>query len=136
MWKCPKCGRTFQNENQAHYCAENPNTIEQYIESQPEYAQPYLRQIDEAIRSAIPQATRKISWSMPTYWKECNLIHFAASKTHIGLYPGPEAVIAFADQLQEYKTSKGTIQIPYERELPLDLIIEIAKWCESQVSNS
>ena len=28
-----------------------------------------------------------------------NLIQFAASQKHIGLYPGPEAVAAFADRL-------------------------------------
>ena len=67
---------------------------------------------------------------MPTYWKKHNLIQFAAFKKHIGLYPGPEAVEAFADKLQDYKTSKGAIQIPYDKPLPLELIAQIAKWCE------
>lgn len=66
---------------------------------------------------------------MPTYWKKRNLIQFAVSKKHIGLYPGPAAVEAFADRLQGYKTSKGTIQLPYDKPLPLDLICEIAVWC-------
>ena len=66
---------------------------------------------------------------MPTYWKGRNLIHFAAFKRHIGLYPGPEAVEAFAGQLRAYKTSKGAIQIPYSGPLPLALIAEIAAWC-------
>lgn len=86
-------------------------------------------QIDEAIRSALPDTMQKISWSMPTYWKKRNLIQFAAFQKHIGLYPGPEAVEAFAQQLQGYKTSKGAIQFPYEEPLPLDLIGEIAAWC-------
>jgi len=72
----------------------------------------------------------KISWSMPTYWKKHNLIQFAEFKKHVGLYPGPEAVEAFADRLQAYKTSKGAIQFPYDKPLPLALIGEIAKWCE------
>ena len=46
------------------------------------------------------------------------------------LYPGPEAVEAFAARLTEYKTSKGAIQLPYSKPLPLELIGEIAKWCE------
>ena len=69
---------------------------------------------------------------MPTYWKKRNLIQFAASKKHIGLYPGPEAVEAFADRLTDWKTSKGAIQFPYEKPLPLELIAEIAKWCEKK----
>ena len=58
------------------------------------------------------------------------LFRSAASRRHIGLYPGPEAVAAFADRLTEYRTSKGTIQLPYSKPLPLELIGEIAKWCE------
>ena len=130
MWTCPKCGRSFKNQNQDHYCKKAPETIDEYITSQPEEAQPYLNQVREAIRTALPEAQERISWSMPTYWKGRNLIQFAASKRHIGLYPGPEAVEAFAGRLAEYKTSKGTIQLPYSKPLPLELIAEIAKWRE------
>ena len=52
---------------------------------------------------------------MTTYWKKHNILHFAASKGRIGLYPGPEAVMQFAEELQGYKTDKGTIRIPYGR---------------------
>ena len=130
MWVCPKCGRSFKSREQSHYCGKPPETIEAYIAAQPEEAQDYLRQINAAIKASIPEAKEKISWSMPTYWKGRNLIQFAASKRHVGLYPGPEAVEAFAARLTEYKTSKGTIQLPYSKPLPLELIGEIAKWCE------
>lgn len=129
MWECPKCGRKFKRANQDHYCGAAPQSIAEYLARQPEEVQPYLFQIDEAIRSALPDTMQKISWSMPTYWKKRNLIQFAAFQKHIGLYPGPEAVEAFAQQLQGYKTSKGAIQFPYEEPLPLDLIGEIAAWC-------
>lgn len=94
--------------------------------------QNYLRQVDEAIHNAIPDAVQKISWSMPTYWKKRNLIQFAAFKKHLGLYSGAEAVSAFAERLQDYKTSKGAIQLPYIKPLPLDLIGEMAVWCRNQ----
>lgn len=129
MWECPKCGRTFKRTNQDHYCGAAPQSIGEYIAGQPKEVQPYLMQIDEAIRKALPDALQKISWSMPTYWKKRNLIQFAAFQKHVGLYPGPEAVEAFAKQLQEYKTSKGAIQLPYNKPLPLPLIGEIAAWC-------
>ena len=131
MWVCPKCGRSFRKTGQSHYCGKAPATIEEYIFSQPEEVQICLRQVNEAIKAGIPEAKEKISWSMPTYWKGRNLIQFAAAKKHIGLYPGSEAVEAFAGQLTEYKTSKGTIQLPYHKPLPLELITEIAKWCEA-----
>lgn len=134
MWKCPKCGREFQKQNQEHYCTK-PADIDEYIAFQDEGIQPYLRQIRETIGSAIPEAQEKISWSMPTFWKKRNLIQFAASKRHIGFYPGTEAVEAFQDRLEGYETSKGTIRIPYRMPLPLDVIADIAKWCFEKYSS-
>ena len=105
------------------------NAIDEYISRQDEAIQPRLHAIRDAIRSAIPDTVEKISYQMPTFWKGRNIIHFAAFKNHIGIYPGGEATQVFADRLTEYKTSKGTIQLPHGRELPLDLIREIAVWC-------
>ena len=105
MWKCPKCGREFSRQGQDHYCVK-PETIDAYIEAQ-----------------------ERISWSMPTYWKGRNLIHFAASKKHLGLYPGGEATAVFAEELRDFDVSKGTIRIPWDRALPAALIQRIAVWC-------
>lgn len=129
MWTCPKCGREFKNQNQDHYCGAAPKTIDEYIVGQPEKYQPYLKEVREAIRSALPEAEERISWSMPTYWKGHNIIHFACFQKHIGLYPGPEAVEKFREQLSDYKTSKGAIHLPYDKPLPVELIKAIAKWC-------
>ena len=127
-WKCPRCGRVFDRQDQQHFC-EKPRTIDDYIEAQDPSIQPKLREIRSVIRSAVPEAEERISWSMPTYWKGRNLIHFAASKKHIGLYPGGEATTAFAKELEGFDISKGTIRLPYDKDLPRELIMEIAKWC-------
>ena len=76
----------------------------------------------------LPEAEERISWSMPTYWKGHNIVHFAVSKKHIGLYPGPAAVEEFAEALKGYKTDKGTIRIPYGK-VDAELIKRIALWC-------
>lgn len=128
MWKCPKCGREFKKKEQSHYCGEKPKTIDEYILSQDADKQEELRQIRQILRNALPEAQERISWSMPTYWKDHNILHFAASKGHIGLYPGPAAVVQFAEELQGYKTDKGTIRIPYGK-IDAVLIEKIAKWC-------
>lgn len=128
MWKCPKCGREFKKKEQSHYCGEKPKTIDEYILSQDADKQEALRQIRQILRNALPEAEERISWSMPTYWKNHNILHFAASKEHIGLYPGPAAVVQFAEELQGYRTDKGTIRIPYGR-IDAVLIEKIAKWC-------
>ena len=131
MWKCPKCGRTFKMENQSHYCGKAPKTVEEYILAQDEEIRDQLQKVRKVLLGRLPDATEKISWSMPTYWKEHNIIHFAAQKKHIGLYPGPEAVEYFSEKLAQagLQYSKGSIQIPYSNDLPLNLIAEIADWC-------
>lgn len=128
MWKCPECGREFKKKGQSHYCGEKPKTIDEYILGQDTDKQEDLQHIRQILHRALPEAEERISWSMPTYWKKHNIIHFAASKKHIGLYPGPEAVIHFAEELQGYKTDKGTIRIPYGK-VDAALVEKIAKWC-------
>ena len=130
MWTCPICGRSFEKTEQSHFCRK-PATVDEYIDLQSQQARPYLQEVRAALRQALPQARETIVWSMPTYREGVNLIHFAASKKHIGLYPGEEAVAAFAEKLAEYDVSKGTIRIPYARPLPLALIQEIARWCRA-----
>jgi uncharacterized protein YdhG (YjbR/CyaY superfamily) len=131
-WKCPKCGREFSRQSQDHYCIK-PQSVDEYIAAQDETIQPKLNEIRTVLRSALPDAEERIAWSMPTYRKDHNIIHFAAQKKHIGLYPGPEAVAYFSGRLDQAGLlySKGSIQIPYSDDLPLELIAEIADWCRS-----
>lgn len=128
MWKCPNCGRSFSREGQQHYCGKI-ETIDQYIEEQADVAKPYLNEVRQVLREAIPEAEERISWSMPTFWKGRNIIHFAASKKHLGLYPGGEVTEVFAERLADYDVSKGTIRLPYDKPLSKELIAEIATWC-------
>ena len=104
-------------------------TIEEYIAAQEESVRPRLERLRSVIREAMPDAEEKIAWSMPTFRKGKNLIHFASFKKHIGLYPGEEATAAFAEKLTDYEVSKGTIRFPHDRDLPEALIAEIAAWC-------
>ena len=128
MWKCPKCGREFSRQEQDHSCVK-PKNIDEYIAAQEEAVQPRLKEMRSLIRSAIPEAEERISWSMPTYWKGKNLLHFAAFKKHLGFYPGDEAVARFKDELNNYDVSKGTIRLPYSADLPAELIQRMARWC-------
>ncbi len=95
MWTCPKCGRTFARTNQSHWCGEKPLSVDEYLARQPEDIRPELEQMRGILRRALPDAEERISWSMPTLWQGHNLIHFAAAKHHIGLYPGDAAVRHF-----------------------------------------
>lgn len=82
----------------------------------------------KAISDAAPDAKECISYAIPTYKLQGNLVHFAATKNHIGFYPSPSAIIHFAKELANYKTAKGSVQFPYTKALPLDLITEIVKF--------
>lgn len=127
-WKCPKCGREFSRQNQDHYCTK-PQNIDEYIAARDEQIRPKLNEIRSILHGALPEAEERISWSMPTYWKGRNIIHFAASKNHLGIYPGEEATAVFAEDLTGFDVSKGTIRIPYDQPLPVNLIERIARWC-------
>ena len=79
-------------------------TISDYINEKDEAIRPRLLLVYDAIRTAIPDAEECISWQMPTFRKGRNIIHFAAYKKHIGIYPGPQTVEEFADKLNGYTT--------------------------------
>jgi len=108
--------------------------IEQYIDGQAEAVQAPLRELYVALKAALPQAQERISYQMPTFWQGRNLIHFAAFRRWLGLFPGGEATTVFADRLIGYSTSKGDIRIPYGQPLPVSLVQDIARWCEAKNS--
>ena len=85
MWICPKCGRTFKKQNQGHFCGKAPGTFDGYIEAQPEEMRKYLKEIRDAIHTALPEAEERISWSMPTFWKGKNIIQLCAQQRGFAL---------------------------------------------------
>jgi uncharacterized protein YdhG (YjbR/CyaY superfamily) len=101
------------------------NEVDHYLENFPEDIRTKLEDLRWLIRSLIPEATEIISYGMPTYRLNKNLVHFAGYKNHIGFYPAPSAILHFKEELKMYKTSKGAIQFFHKNELPMDLITEI-----------
>jgi uncharacterized protein YdhG (YjbR/CyaY superfamily) len=102
-----------------------PKTIAEYIDTAPKDAQKKLREMQACIRKAAPGATEGLKWGMPAFSYARILVTFAAHKTHIGFYPTPSAVSAFAKELSKFVTAKGSIQFPLEKPLPLPLIRKI-----------
>ena len=106
-----------------------PTTIDEYIADFPRDVQPLLEKVRAAIRKAAPDAEEAISYQMPTFKQHGNMIHFAGYNNHIGLYPGSRPIAEFKDELTKYKTSKGTIQLPLDKPIPVGLIGKITKFC-------
>ncbi len=104
------------------------NLIDEYIEKFPKEVQKKLHELRKVIRENAPEAEEKISYGMPTFYLNGNLVHFAAYSGHIGFYPAPSGIEAFKDELNEYKTSKGAIQFPIDMDIPLELIKKIVKF--------
>jgi uncharacterized protein YdhG (YjbR/CyaY superfamily) len=102
-----------------------PKDIAEYIDAAPKEAQKKLWEMHTCIRKAAPGATEGLKWGMPAFSYRRILVTFAAHKTHIGFYPTPSAVSAFAKDLSKLTTAKGSIQFPLEKPLPLPLIRKI-----------
>ena len=102
-----------------------PASIDAYIAGFSPEIQILLQQVRETIHQAAPDAQEKISYGMPTFYLNGNLVHFAAYKKHLGFYPAPSGIEQFKEALADYVTSKGAIQFPLERPIPFDLIREI-----------
>jgi AAA+ ATPase superfamily predicted ATPase/uncharacterized protein YdhG (YjbR/CyaY superfamily) len=109
------------------------NTIDNYIAQFPEEVQVILKKVRVTIQENAPESTEKISYQMPTFWQGENLIHFAAMKKHLGIYPTSSGIEAFADKLQGYKTTKGAVQFPFDKPIPYDLIAEITRFRVAEV---
>lgn len=108
------------------------NPIDQYISTFPSDVQSRLKDVRNLIQKLAPTATEAISYGMPTFKLNGNLIHFAGYKNHIGLYPTPSGIDAFKKELSVYKNAKGSVQFPHTKPLPLDLISKIVKYRVAQ----
>lgn len=103
-------------------------TVDAYIATFPQNIQEILQQLRCAIREAAPDAQETISYQMPAFKQNGVLVYFAAFKNHIGFFPTAAGIEAFKDRLGAYKRSKGTIQFPLDKPLPLDLVKEIVRF--------
>ena len=103
-------------------------TIDDYINQYPEDVRVVLEELRHVIKEAAPDATEKISYQMPTFYLNGNLVHFAVQKNHIGFYPAPSGVAAFKEELTDYKTSKGAIQFPLTKPIPYELVRRIVRF--------
>lgn len=129
MWTCPKCGRAFKRTNQGHYCGKAPETVSEYVALQPAEIRSCLEEMRRIIQDSVPCVNERILWSMPYYEKEGKTLSFSACKKHISFYAGLEAIEEFAAELNGFITKKNAVYLPYDKELPADLIADIAKRC-------
>jgi uncharacterized protein YdhG (YjbR/CyaY superfamily) len=105
-----------------------PDSIDTYIAQFPPEIQTLLVQMRQTIQKAAPNATEAMSYQIPTFKLNGNLVHFAGFKKHIGFYPGAAGIAAFQGELAGYKSAKGSVQFPLDKALPLALVGKIVKF--------
>lgn len=103
-------------------------SIAEYIAGFSVEVQALLEQIRTTIKEVVPDAEETISYAIPAFrLNKRNLVYFAAFKKHIGLYPAPTQLEEFKADFEPYKTSKGTVQFPLDRPVPVALIRKIVQ---------
>lgn len=110
-------------------------SVEEYLSWFSGETRERLELIRQVLKTAIPEGKEVISYHMPAIKTTEVLVYYAAAKNHIGLYPTNSGVSEFKKELEEYQTSKGAIQFPYTKPLPLDLIFDIATFRKYEVEN-
>ena len=108
--------------------ASTSKAIDEYIASFPPEVRARLGKLRATIKRHAPAAEERISYGIPTFFLNGNLVHFAAFARHVGFYPGPSGIAAFQDALSRYKSAKGSVQFPHDEPLPLDLVADVVKF--------
>ncbi|TGK41190.1 iron chaperone [Leptospira andrefontaineae] len=103
-------------------------SIDEYIKTFPKEVQYILQELRKVIQEEAPEASEKISYQIPTFYLNGNLVHFAAYKNHIGFYPGASGIAKFKKEIDKYKNAKGSVQFPIAQPLPFDLVRKIVKF--------
>jgi uncharacterized protein YdhG (YjbR/CyaY superfamily) len=105
-----------------------PETIDEYIAAFPPEVQSILQTIRSTIRKAAPRAREKISYKMPAFALDGDLIYFAAFKNHIGIYPPVRGDKKLNTQLSRYRGEKGNLKFPLDEPIPHGLIARVVKF--------
>lgn len=110
-------------------------TIDEYIATFPDDAQALLQAVRATIKASAPGSEEIISYGMPAFALNGNLVYFAKLKNHIGLYPTASGIAAFKDELAAYEGTKGAVKFPIDQPLPLELISRIVEYRVAQNLN-
>ena len=103
-------------------------TIDEYIARYDGDVKRRMEELRALIHSCVPGIGEKIAWGMPTFVLNGNLVHFAGEKRHLGFHPGASAVTAFSEQLRGYHFGVSSIQLPYDKPMPWELLREIVEF--------
>ncbi len=105
-----------------------PRTVDEYIAAAPSQAREYLEHLRHAILQAAPEAEESVYYELPVYKQNGILVYLGGFTKHVSLYPGPDAIEVFKEELVSYKTIGGTIRFPLNKPIPVILIKKIVRF--------
>ena len=108
--------------------AKIPKNIDDYISGFDPTVQKTLNDLRSLIKSEVPEAAEKISYGLPTFYLDGNLIHFAAFKNHYSIFPAPRETVAFENELAPYRSGKGTLRFTFDEEIPWSLVKKVVRF--------
>ena len=101
-------------------------TVDEYLDSLPEDVREILEELRQTIRAAVPGVGEKISYSMPTFTLDgLPLVHVAAWKKHVALYPLPELAGPLAAEVAPYRGAKDAMHLPLGEPIPYALVARV-----------
>lgn len=102
-----------------------PKNVDDYIARFPPDVRPVLRKVRQTVRAVAPVAEERISYGIPAYRLDGDLVYFAAFKKHIGMYPPVRGDEKLIKQLERYRGEKGNLKFPLDEPMPYGLIRKV-----------
>ncbi|MDR1294519.1 MAG: DUF1801 domain-containing protein [Bifidobacteriaceae bacterium] len=113
-----------------------PASVDEYLAGFDGERRAILEQVRSTVARSAPGAVETISYGMPTFTQGRPVMHFAGMTNHLGVYPTPGAIEAFAERLVGYRTSKGAVQFPWSGPIPFELIAEMTRFNVEHVAEA
>ena len=112
---------------------KKPTNVEAYIEQLPETAQSKFNEMRSILKKVVPEAKEGLKWGNPVFESVTILFAYTAHKSHLSFIPTGPAIKPFEKELAEYTVGKDSIQFPYNKPLPKELIVKIAEYRKDDV---
>jgi uncharacterized protein YdhG (YjbR/CyaY superfamily) len=114
--------------------AKRPTTVAEYVRAAPRDAQPHLRRLRSILKNVAPKAKETLKWGTPFFVEPRFLFAYSAHKAHLSFAPNPKALTVFRKQLEDCRTTRNMVQLPYDQPFPDELVRTIAKYCVGELS--
>jgi uncharacterized protein YdhG (YjbR/CyaY superfamily) len=114
-----------------------PTTVDEYLNTFSGEQKEKLIQLRKIIREVLPDTEETLKWGAPATLDKDGmiLVVFSGHKNHINLVGTPSTKAAFEDDIADYETGKGSVQLAYDKPLPETLIKKFVSYRADEYRN-